>query len=900
MTPDVPIGSWIESDVPSRLDALGWSRWHRRVVLALGITWVLDGLEASLIANLAPTLQDHRTLGLTAAEIGLTHAVYLVGQVIGALGFGHLTDLHGRKRLFLVTLGLYLASTAASGLFASFPIFLCFRALAGAGIGGEYAAINSAIDELVPARVRGRIDLAINGSYWVGIGMGAGLTLIVLDPDIIPIEYGWRVSFGLGALLGLAILIVRRHVPESPRWLLLHGYTRAAHDTVLSIEREVGAEGSAVRPVRVHVTGSVGLGHLIHTLIRRYPHRTILGFTLTFSQAFLYNAIFFSYALVLRVFHGVAPARVGLYIIPVAIGNFLGPLTLGRFFDQLGRRFMIPVTYAGSGILLAATGALFVAHVLTRPHADARLVARVLRRLRRRIVRLPHRERAVPGRATRPRDRRLLRLRHARRRRRPGPLRRAHRRRRRPPAVRRLHRRSRVDDRCRHRRAQARRRGGRPPARGGARVSDARPSRCGTQNQRRCTTSSERSGEREAALWTCGRRRARRRRCAPSTGSTAPDARANAPRGKTFGLGPETGAACALVRAASAQRCKGATVKRRGALETSASAGGGHFVEDLGGGLGPETRRAVLTRGSCADRKNIRPLGLVFVRPSGYMKRMGRALKRHVQQELRWPNAAGNLRGRKREARRRRARTIGRGNRPGGGVPHRKRPPLKAREPIHVTVRVDEVIGRLRTRSAYAAIREAAITVLKRDDFRIVHLSIEGTHIHLLVEAEDRGALSKGMRAFAGSAAKHLNAAFSKAGSWWERNRAARAGESLPRRRKGRVFADRYHETIIRTPKQARHALAYVLNNWRRHREDRRGVARTWRIDPFATGWAFDGWKERADTPFAWRVRDTYQPIPVWLPKTWLLREGWRRYGLISMREVPGPQAGPREPQLVD
>jgi MFS family permease len=365
MTPDVPIGSWIESDVPSRLDALGWSRWHRRVVLALGITWVLDGLEASLIANLAPTLQDHRTLGLTAAEIGLTNAVYLVGQVIGALGFGHLTDRHGRKRLFLVTLGLYLASTAASGLFASFPIFLIFRALAGAGIGGEYAAINSAIDELVPARVRGRIDLAINGSYWIGIGMGAGLTLIVLDPHIIPIEYGWRVSFGLGAILGLAILVVRRHVPESPRWLLLHGHTQKAHDTVLAIEHELGADGSSVRPVRVHVTGSVGLGHLIHTLIRRYPHRTILGFTLMFSQAFLYNAIFFSYALVLRVFHGVAPERVGLYIVPVAIGNFLGPLILGRFFDQLGRRFMIPVTYAASGILLAITGALFVAHLLT-------------------------------------------------------------------------------------------------------------------------------------------------------------------------------------------------------------------------------------------------------------------------------------------------------------------------------------------------------------------------------------------------------------------------------------------------------------------------------------------------------------------------------------------------------
>jgi MFS family permease len=365
MSPDVPVGSWIDSDVPVRLDALGWSRWHRRIVLALGITWVLDGLEASLIANLAPTLQDHRTLGLSAAQIGLANTVYLAGQVAGALGFGHLTDRFGRKRLFLVTLGLYLAATAASGLFAIFPVFLIFRFLAGGGIGGEYAAINSAIDELVPARLRGQIDLAINGSYWIGIAMGAGLTLVVLDPSIIPITLGWRVSFLLGALLGLGILIVRRHVPESPRWLLLHGYTQAAHDTVLAIEREVGAAPTERTSVRVHVTGSVGLRHLIHVLLRRYPRRAVLGTVLMFSQAFLYNAIFFSYALVLRVFHGVAPSRVGLYVVPVAIGNFLGPVVLGPLFDRFGRRTMIPLTYAGSGILLAITGWLFVEDKLT-------------------------------------------------------------------------------------------------------------------------------------------------------------------------------------------------------------------------------------------------------------------------------------------------------------------------------------------------------------------------------------------------------------------------------------------------------------------------------------------------------------------------------------------------------
>jgi putative transposase len=279
---------------------------------------------------------------------------------------------------------------------------------------------------------------------------------------------------------------------------------------------------------------------------------------------------------------------------------------------------------------------------------------------------------------------------------------------------------------------------------------------------------------------------------------------------------------------------------------------------------------------------------------------VGRALKRQVQQEIRWPNKAGDLRGRKREAKPRGKKRVGRPKKAGAGMPHEKRPALKAHEPIHITIRVDEVVGRLRTRDAYMAIREAAIVVLQRDDFRIVHLSIEGTHIHLLVEAENRRALSCGMRAFEGSAAKHLNAAFSKAGGWWERKRAARLGHAMPQRRKGRVFSDRYHETVITSPRQARHALAYVLNNWRRHREDRGERARGWLIDPFATGWAFDGWKERADTPFAFKVRETYKAIPVWLPKTWLLREGWRRHGLIGLREVPGPKAGARDPALVD
>jgi MFS family permease len=384
MQPDTPHGSWIVTDVPGRLDALGWSSWHRRVVVALGITWILDGLEASLIANLAPSLRDPRALGLTATQIGLANTLYLLGQVLGALGFGYLTDRLGRKRLFLVTLTLYLVATALSGLAPTFLVFAGFRFLAGAGIGGEYSAINSAIDELVPARIRGQIDLGINGSYWFGVALGAGVTLVVLDPAIVPLAVGWRLAFGLGSLLGLGILLVRRDLPESPRWLLNHGHVAAAVATVTRIEAQVrsrararGRGGGAVavdvavdihvtevKRVRLHIAGPVGLRHLVATLLLRYPRRTILGLALMLSQAFLYNSIFFSYGLILEKFHHVPAAHVGRYIVPFAIGNFTGPLLLGRWFDRLGRRTMIPITYALSGVLLLVTGVLFARGVL--------------------------------------------------------------------------------------------------------------------------------------------------------------------------------------------------------------------------------------------------------------------------------------------------------------------------------------------------------------------------------------------------------------------------------------------------------------------------------------------------------------------------------------------------------
>jgi len=371
MIPDTPRGTWVTTDVPGRLDALVWSRWHQRLLLALGITWILDGLEASLVANVAPTLRHPDALGLSATQIGMANSVYLLGQVAGALVFGHLTDRLGRKRLFLVTLGLYLGATAFSGLALSYAVFLGFRLLAGAGIGGEYSAINSAIDEMVPARLRGAIALAVNGSYWVGVAMGAGVTLVVLDPRLFPIGVGWRLAFWFGAVLGLAILLVRRHMPESPRWLLTHGHVKAAIETVERIEAQVYGDGwqarveaASVKVMKVRVSGTVGLRYLVHTLVRRYPRRTLLGLSLMLAQAFLYNSIFFSYGLILEEFHGVAADSVGLYIVPFAIGNFLGPLMLGPSFDRWGRRVMIPLTYALSGALLLVTGGLFVAGLL--------------------------------------------------------------------------------------------------------------------------------------------------------------------------------------------------------------------------------------------------------------------------------------------------------------------------------------------------------------------------------------------------------------------------------------------------------------------------------------------------------------------------------------------------------
>ncbi len=356
--------SVIETDLPVRLDRLPWSRWHWRIVIALGITWILDGLEVTIVGSLAGVLKEPDTLHLTDSQIGLSASAYLGGAVVGALLFGWLTDRLGRKRLFLVSLFVYLFSTLATAFSQGLLSFAIFRIFTGAGIGGEYAAINSAIDELIPARVRGRVDLGINCTFWIGTALGAVMTIILLDPKVLPHSIGWRVCFLTGAVLGTAILIVRRTLPESPRWLLLRGRIEEAEEVVKSIEREVYSNRmpEPVHPadrVQFRVHGAASFREVTRTLFFRFRSRTILGLSLMSAQAFAYNAIFFSYALVLSKFYGVASNRVGLYIIPFSIGNVLGPLMLGRGFDVTGRRRMITATYLGTGVLLLITGYAF-------------------------------------------------------------------------------------------------------------------------------------------------------------------------------------------------------------------------------------------------------------------------------------------------------------------------------------------------------------------------------------------------------------------------------------------------------------------------------------------------------------------------------------------------------------
>jgi MFS family permease len=341
------------------------------VVIALGITWMLDGLEVTLVGALGPVLTEPHTLHLTNTQIGGAATAYLTGAVTGALVFGRLTDLFGRKKLFLVTLAVYLLATLASGLSWGFWSFAVFRFVTGAGIGGEYSAVNSAVDELIPASVRGHTDLAVNSTYWLGTALGAVLTFVILDPRLLPPSIGWRCVFAVGAALGASVLLLRRQLPESPRWLLLHGRKPEAEAITAEIERDVERGlGRPLPPVGAPVVleakGRVTFAAIARVLLRRHRRRSILGLSLMIGQAFAYNGVFFTYALVLSKFYGVAPGRIGVYLIPFALGNMLGPWLLGPLFDRIGRRPMIAATYILSGLLIALTG-----YGLTRHWFDA-------------------------------------------------------------------------------------------------------------------------------------------------------------------------------------------------------------------------------------------------------------------------------------------------------------------------------------------------------------------------------------------------------------------------------------------------------------------------------------------------------------------------------------------------
>jgi MFS family permease len=355
----------LRTNIPQRIDRLPWSGWHWTVVIGLGITWILDGLEVTIVGSLGSRLQDRGALGLSAPQVGFAASAYLVGAVIGSLVFGYLTDRFGRRKLFIVTLGWYVAATVCTALSFDVWSFIAFRFLTGFGIGGEYAAINSTIDELIPAAKRGFVDLAINGTYWFGAILGSGASIVLLDPAVVDQRLGWRLAFGIGAVLAVAIVFVREGLPESPRWLLTHGKVDEAERTLRGIEARVRAQNGGrelpaprghldIDPERRH-----GFRDVWRTMVRTYPERSFVAFSLMIAQAFLYNAFFFTESLVLTTFFRVPAQNVGYYIFPFAAGNLLGALLLGPLFDRVGRKPMIALTYGGSGLLLLATGFAF-------------------------------------------------------------------------------------------------------------------------------------------------------------------------------------------------------------------------------------------------------------------------------------------------------------------------------------------------------------------------------------------------------------------------------------------------------------------------------------------------------------------------------------------------------------
>lgn len=365
------IGEVFTTDVPARLDRLPWSRFHWLIVSALGITWILDGLEVTLVGSLSPVISGSDGLSMTAQQVGLTGSAYILGAVLGSLLFGRLTDRFGRRKIFTITVAVYLIATIATGFSWDFWSFAVFRFLTGAGIGGEYGAVNSAIQELIPARRRGYTDLAINGSFWVGAALGAVGSIVVLNPALFDPAMGWRLAFIIGGLIALVIIWVRRYIPESPRWLVTHGRPEEAERIVEAIEADVERRSGPLppipshRPLRLIRRAGTSWSDIIKVLLLRYPRRTLLGVTLMATQAFCYNAIFFTYAMILTRFYGVADQAVGWFILPFALGNFCGPLLLGSLFDSLGRKTMISLTYGLAGVLMCVTGWMFSVGLLS-------------------------------------------------------------------------------------------------------------------------------------------------------------------------------------------------------------------------------------------------------------------------------------------------------------------------------------------------------------------------------------------------------------------------------------------------------------------------------------------------------------------------------------------------------
>ena len=456
----------IETDIPARLDRLTWCRFHTLVVIALGVTWVLDGLEVTLAGAVSGALKESPRLHFSNTDVGFASSAYLAGAVLGALGFGWLTDRLGRKRLFFITLAVYLVSTAATAFSWSVMSFALFRFLTGAGIGGEYTAINSTIQEVVPARYRGWTDLVINGSFWVGAAVGAAGSIVLLDPAVLPADIGWRCAFLIGAALGLVIFIMRFWIPESPRWLMTHGRLDEAAAIVTQIEEDFRASGHRLAPgplppIRLRTRRFTPLREVFRTLFRVHRQRTLVGLALMTAQAFFYNAIFFTNALVLADFYGVRPDHVGWYLLPFAAGNFLGPVLLGRLFDT----DWAAADDHGDLCAVRPASCRFGLSVRHRraigPGANDRLDGDFLRRFGRGELGLSHRQRDIPARSPRARHRVLLCDRHRYRRCfRPLAVRRADRHRIALEPVRRLRARGGADARRRARRLEVWRGGG--------------------------------------------------------------------------------------------------------------------------------------------------------------------------------------------------------------------------------------------------------------------------------------------------------------------------------------------------------------------------------------------------------------------------------------------------------